>query len=332
MPVSGITAELRAPELSTGTVPPLAANKERCFQGPIPVGDGFIVTGDEAASLLARTDANYRDVVRPYLVGDDITEDPAQRPRRWIIDFAQLPLEAAMRYPAALEIVRIRVKPMRESNPRKVRRERWWLFGEQAVGMRAALTGLDRYIACLAQGKRILFAWCDSWTCPSNLTNVFPFSDDYSMGVLSSFIHGAWARSRSSTLKGDFRYTPTTVFLPFPWPYPVADRLRERVTDASRRVIARRQEICAAEGFGLTRLYNLVNDGAYQDLKKLHRTLDEAVAACYDWPREIAQDGGEIVRRLLVLNQEITSGSRAYAPFGSEGTAQQAIDLGSPLL
>ncbi|HEX6077070.1 MAG TPA: DNA methyltransferase [Micromonosporaceae bacterium] len=73
--VPGITAELRTPAASTGIVAALGGNKGRCFQGPIPVGDGFIISADEAASLLARTDANYREVVRPYLVGDDITED-----------------------------------------------------------------------------------------------------------------------------------------------------------------------------------------------------------------------------------------------------------------
>jgi hypothetical protein len=84
-------------------------------------------------------------------------------------------------------------------------------------------------------------------------------------------------------------------------------------------VIARRQEICAAEGFGLTRLYNLVDDGAYADLTALHRKLDEAVVACYGWPRRVAQDAGELVRRLLRLNQQIAAGERPYDPFRAPG-------------
>jgi len=62
-PVGGITAELRTPEHSTGTVARLPANRGRCFQGPIPVGDGFIITAIEAAALLARADASYGEVV-----------------------------------------------------------------------------------------------------------------------------------------------------------------------------------------------------------------------------------------------------------------------------
>jgi len=60
------------------------------------------------------------------------------------------------------------------------------------------------------------------------------------------------------------------------------------------------------------------------DLKAMHRELDEAVAAAYGWPKAVAQDAGEIVRRLLTLNREISAGEREYDPFGSiAGTAEQ---------
>jgi len=67
------------------------------------------VSKEKAQALLSRSDANYREVVRPYLDGDDIAEDPKQAPRRWIIDFAKLPLEGAMKYPAVLRAARDRL-------------------------------------------------------------------------------------------------------------------------------------------------------------------------------------------------------------------------------
>lgn len=333
-PVSGITAELRAPERSTGEVARLSANKDRCFQGPIPIGDGFIIPVEEAEELLERTDAGYRRVVRPYLTGDDIADDPAQRPRRWIIDFGQLPLEVAMRYPAALEIVRERVKPYRDVNRRKPRRERWWLLGEQAMGMRKAIAELPRYIAGLAFGKRLLLCWAEPWTCPSGKIYVSALDDDFSMGVLSSQAHKAWARTRGATLKADLSYTSTTVFETFPWPYPVTDEQLERVAEASRRVIARRQEICAEQNIGLTRIYNLADEGAYVDLRKLDTELDEAVAAAYGWPKSIAQDHDAMVRQLLRLNREITAGERPYHPFefGEGQHVTQVLDFNRPEL
>jgi hypothetical protein len=320
-PVDSITPELRTAERSTGVVADLRANRGRCFLGPIPVGKGFILPAEEAQALLALADADYRDVVRPYLTGDDIAEDPGQEPRRWIIDFGQLPLEEAMHFPAALDIVRRRVKPIRDGNNRAAYRHYWWHFAEARREMRTALTNLPRFITSNRVGKRLLMCWTAPWTCPSDKVNVFALDDDYSMGILSSSTHEAWARSRSSTLEDRLNYTATTVFETFPWPFPVTDTQRERIADVSRRVIARRQEICAENNFGLTALYNVMDDGAYSDLKALHSELDEAVAAAYGWPRAVAHDGDEIVRRLLELNREIASGARKYDPFGTQAAA-----------
>lgn len=138
------------------------------------------------------------------------------------------------------------------------------------------------------------------------------------MGVLSSSSHGAWAKSRSSTLEDRLRYTPSSVFETFPWPYPTTDEQREWIADGSRKVIEMRQQICTANSFGLTTLYNLIDEGAYTDLKALHCELDEAVAAAYEWPKEVAQDSNQIVQRLLILNREIAAGTRKYDPFDEE--------------
>ena len=326
-PVDGITPELRTPGRSTGVVAKLSANKGRCFQGPIPVGNGFIISATEAQALLARTDVNYREVVRPYLTGEDITDEPRQAPRRWIIDFAQKPLEAAAKYPEALAIVRQKVKPERETNRRKARRDRWWLFGEQAVGMRRAIAGQDRYIGSLAFGKRLLFSWQNPWTCPSGKIYVFAFDDDYSMGVLASFLHEAWAVRRSGTLEDRFAYTPSTAFETFPWPFPITDEQREQVAEASKKITARRQGICAASAIGLTTLYNQVDEGAYADLKALHRKLDEAVAEAYGWPKAAAHDSDAIVQQLLELNREISAGKRRYDPFGTRVSAMDELPM-----
>lgn len=312
--VEKISPALRSPAADVGGAVRLDENAGRSFQGPQPVGAGFVVDHDEADDLLGREDANYRHVVRPYLVGDDIAVSPAQGPSRFIVDFGLMTLEAAADYPAALSIIRERVKPFRDSNRRRVRREKWWLLGELVPAMRRALSGLDRYIAAMAQGKRIFFAWQDAWTCPSNLTNVFAFDDDFSMGVLSSAIHHEWARAQSSTLEDRFRYTPTSAFETFAWPQSTPDE-RQAIAENARALIARRSEICLDRQIGLTKLYNEVDEGAYADLRELHRQLDEAVAAAYGWPASAAHDPQESNRRLLELNRAIAAGEVEYHPF-----------------
>ena len=118
--------------------------------------------------------------------------------------------------------------------------------------------------------------------------------EDYHLGVLSSTAHTAWAWERSSTLKGDLRYTPTTAFATFPWPDPIDDDLRAAVGDAAHEIVHLRSQHCAEGGFGLTHLYNVMDDGGYRDLAACHLRLDRAVTACYGWSVKFAQDRGEL--------------------------------------
>lgn len=281
----------------------------------MPVGKGFVLSVEEAEEILSHDDSDYREVVRPYLIGDDIVNDAMQQPRRFVIDFAVRPLEEAMQYPTALDLLRKRVKAEREQNRDRFRREHWWLLGRPVLAMRDALSPLPRYIAGVAQGKRILFCWCEPWTCPSNLTNVFAFADDYAMGILSSRVHGEWARAQSSTLEDRIRYTPTSAFETFPWPPAPTDGQRDEVGRLAAAMIERRQAICAGRQIGLTTLYNEVDEGAYADLRELHQQLDRAVAAAYGWPAGAATDTEESNRRLLELNRAITAGEIEHSPF-----------------
>ncbi len=312
--VAGITPSLTAAGDDAWVPVALAANRDRCFQGPIPVGAGFIIDDATAAQLLSRREAPYADVVRPYVIGEDVAQRPDQSPSRWAIDFAGLPLEHAAKYPAALDIVRREVKPKRDINQDRGFREKWWQFGRPRGEMRAALAPLTRFVTAVRVGKRLTLAWQDAQVCPSDLTIVFAFDDDYSMGILLSRAHDAWAWAQSSTLKGDLRYTPTSVFATFPWPAPTKAQ-RQAVATASSALYARRSALCLDHRMGLTKLYNLMDEGGFQDLKALHRELDEAVAAAYGWPAAIAQDDAELVERLRDLNHRITDGRVPYAPF-----------------
>lgn len=311
--VTGVSTRLIESPLQIEEFDPLPQNKGRCFQGPIPAGNFYLSLADGDA-LRARTDADYRAVVRPYLNGDDITEDPRQRPRRYVIDFGFRSLEEAMLYPAALDVVRRQVKPERDKNRDQGFREKWWRFGRPRGEMREALAGLHRYIGLNRVGKRMLFAWCDAATCPSDLVIVFAFSDDYHMGVLSSSIHRAWAMKESSTLEDRPRYTPSSAFESFPWPAP-SEAAWNRIGELSAGIIKRRQEIAVERDIGLTELYNQVDEGAWQDLARLHAGLDVAVAEAYGWPESVATDRLEIVKRLAELHADVRVGRVDYDPF-----------------
>jgi hypothetical protein len=311
--VDGIAADLVPAALSTIGAQRLEANQGVCFQGPIPVGGGFVLSPDEAQELLARSDADYAQVVRPYLIGDDVTEDPEQRPRRWIIDFGLRELEEAEAFPAALDIVRARVKPERQTNNRKLYRENWWRFGENRPGMRRELQGLERYAVIGATGKRMIAVWAEASWCPSNAVYPVATDQDWQLGVLMSWPHTEWARRRGSSLKGDPRYTSTTVFETFPWPEPDADQ-RAAIAAAAQEVLAERAIACGGAR-GLTTVYNTMDDGGHRGLADAHRALDLAVLAAYGWPASSLGAPTEAIPRLMERNAAIAGGTVLSYPF-----------------
>lgn len=311
--VSGITSQLR--EGAAGWEPHrLAANKGRSFIGCQPTGDGFLLGADEAQKLLQ--DPRNAGRVRPYLTSRDLANSVDSVPTRWIIDFGTMPLEEAAQSPDLLDIVRQRVRPEREGSKRHFARL-WWQFAWPRPDMRAATADLDRYIVCTLTGKRFFTAWQTGQTCPSNAVGVIASEDDLIMGVLSSRAHDAWAWWWSSTMKSDLRYTPTSTFQTFPFPTAATSQARDRVAEASRELHERRSAICRERDIGLTALYNLYDDGAFEDLHDRHRALDEAVASAYGWPAAVAQDGDELVARLNALNEAVVTGEVTYAPWSS---------------
>jgi MmeI, DNA-methyltransferase domain/MmeI, N-terminal domain/MmeI, target recognition domain/MmeI, helicase spacer domain len=309
--VEGIAPSLVALEGDVTSAQRLQANRRFAFQGPIPVGEGFVVSPEEAKALLG-LHPSYAEVVRPYLTSQDIAEDPDQRPTRWVIDFGTRSLDEAERWPAALQLLRERVKPVRDQNRDQRFREKWWLFGRPRIAMRKALAGLGRYAAGTRHGVQLHFCWCEPWTMASDATNVFAFSDDYAMGILCSAAHSHWAWAQSSTIREDIRYTPTSAFETFPWPAPDPTKKRS-IEETCGKLIRRRSALCQERGIGLTKLHHEFDEGLHDDLRQLQHELDEAVATAYGWPESAAVDPEESNRRLAELNAAIARGDVDYA-------------------
>jgi hypothetical protein len=80
----------------------------------------------------------------------------------------------------------------------------------------------------------------EAW--PGDALSCFAFSDDYSFGILQSGIHWSWFIAICSKLKGDFRYTPESVFDTFPWPQKPNHEDIKAVAEAAVTLRALRQE------------------------------------------------------------------------------------------
>jgi hypothetical protein len=121
----------------------------------------------------------------------------------------------------------------------------------------------------------------------------------------------AWSRARSSTLRRDYRYTPSSAFSSFVWPSP-DDRMRADVAAAARSLLEVRSAVCEHDRIGLSDLYVRVADGAYRDVVHAQRVLDEAVTAAYGWPAGTGHNARLSNSALLEMNRAIQAGERAY--------------------
>jgi hypothetical protein len=157
------------------------------------------------------------DVVRPILNAFEITKKSA---RRWVVAFeADALWKDAAFYQAPAEFVRKHVKPIRDDNHRKAYRDRWWIHGEARPAMNISIKDLPRFPATPRVSKHRIVVWVTPEYLPSDATVAFARSDDYFFGVIQSRFHSVWALFQGTRLETRPRYTPTTCFETFPFPF-----------------------------------------------------------------------------------------------------------------
>lgn len=199
----------------------LNENFNLAFMGVTPAGPFDIISSD-AQKILTANNSSMRlnsDVVRPYFNAMDLTKGNRNV---WTIDFGtEMAEQDAALYELPYEHVKKYVYPIRQTNNRQSYRDKWWLYAETRPAMRKALKPLSRYIATPMVAKHRIFVWLQPNVVPSNLINVFAREDDYFFGVLHSRLHEVWSLRMGTWLGvgNDPRYTPTTTFETFPFPW-----------------------------------------------------------------------------------------------------------------
>nr|WP_246311875.1 SAM-dependent DNA methyltransferase [Leifsonia naganoensis] len=282
--VVAITPQLEAASRVTEAPVRLSANRGICFKGSNVYGDGFVISLEQAQSLVA-VDERNASVVFPFPEGKiDLNGSPSQQASRAVINFRRWSEDLAKQFDAPYRHVERKVKPIRATNARKSRRERWWQFGDYAGGMEAAIESLQRVIVLVLHSKTVMPMMLPTGQVFGHALGVFATEDFADLAFLSSVAHHTWAITYGSTLETRIRYTPSDVFETLPRPQKTA-RMRElgEQLDRDRREIMLRREL------GLTTLYNLVHspnvvgDPDVDLVRAIHLRIDEAVMDAYGW-------------------------------------------------
>jgi hypothetical protein len=304
----------------------LAASAAFSFKGTDPGSNGFVLDQDEH-DLLAKTTTN-RDVLFPYLAGQDVTTSPTQKHDRYIINFGRMTLQEAERWAELLEIVRQRVKPTRDRGkdhgPGKHGKKYWWQHTLRRDPLYKSIAPLDRCLVAPTTSKHLVIAFQPTEQVFSTGVYVFPLDNYSPFAVLQSRIHERWVRLHSSSMKTDLRYAASDCFDNFPFPEPSPATKIPGLESIGQELNEARSAIMAADNQGLTKTYNALKDPECDDsrileLRQLHEDMDQAVLDAYGWsdiktPRycvatetdemDLELFSDEVIDRLYVLNVE----------------------------
>lgn len=258
----------------------LSKNKGKSFQGCLLLGKDFVITEAQVKAWV-KEDSKNKLVLKNYVDGTSFLDPNAKF--GWVIDFENRPIELARSFRAPFEHVKKYIKPIREKNKDKQRREKWWCYARSNSDLREAISKIERYFALTQQHKYTIFRPLSSKILPCEAVMVVASDDFYILGVLNSKFHREWVLAQASTLKGDTRYTNTTCFETFPFLWDASEKSKKSIRDVMNRLDDYRVKTMKDKNYGVTKLYNdFFNEPASQ-LYKLHRELDEAVAKVYDW-------------------------------------------------
>ena len=150
--------------------------------------------------------------------------------------------------------------------------------------------------------KHRFFVWIPVNVIPANLLIVFARDDDYFLGTIHSSVHEVWARAQGSQLReveSGQRYTPTSTFetFPFPWPpgqEPLGDPLVQAIAEAARELVTLRENWLNPPGASAAELKKRTLTNLYNQrptwLELAHEKLDRAVFDAYGWPHDLGED------------------------------------------
>lgn len=223
---------------------PLKQNAGKSFQGSIVLGKGFVLEPAEAKTLIDK-DPRNRDVLFPYLNGEDLNNDPDQCPSRWVINFFDWSEEQARTYPDCFNIIERLVKPERQRWKlddngdeiigtyalRKPLPEKWWIYGEKRPALYETISKLDQVMAIALTSKTVAIAMLPANQVFSHSLGIFSDTNKSHFAYLQSTLHNVWAWSYGSSMKSDLRYTPSVCFETFPFPQDADDQILKQVTE-----------------------------------------------------------------------------------------------------
>jgi hypothetical protein len=276
----------------------LVSNSDLSFQGSNIDGQGFVFSdGDESTHSISEmnqiliANPRSRDVIQPYLGGEELNSAVDLKPSRYVIRFGTRDLDECQRqWPELVQLVRSSVLPFREKRADNAQSRRlkqlWWRWHTERPTLYAAIADNLRILVNSQVSSMLAFAFEPPGIVFGVTLNVYALSTYAAFCALQSRPHEIWARFFASSLEDRLRYTPSDCFETFPFPKNwETDPAFENVGKAYYEF---RAALMVRNNQGLTKTYNRFHDPDERnleilELRELHAAMDRAVLDSYGW-------------------------------------------------
>ena len=266
----------------------LKVNENKSYQGSIVLGKGFILSPEKAVELIDFNPIN-KDVVFPYLNGDDLNNQINQKASRWVINFHDWPLRrysyeewgdleseerqlinnriskganiviappdfsdnTALDYRDCFEIVETKVKRERLSKKGDRSAIYWWQFLRIRGELYSTISKMERVLVVAQVSKTVAFSFVPANQVLDAKLVVIALQESKYFAIYQSTIHNVWAWKYCTTMKADLSYTPTAIFQTF-----VICENSEGLNKIGEYYFQIRLELCNKLSLGLTKTYN----------------------------------------------------------------------------
>jgi hypothetical protein len=280
--VAEITSSLDPQSRVTGAPYRLVANMGHSFNGMYVMGTGFVIDSDEASTWITM-DRRNKDVLFPYLNGEDLNSRPDCSASRWVINFGDMTDHEACRYVIPWDRVEKQVRPQRMEQNDRYGQEYWWRFFRTRPELRDAITNLDRVLVIAQTSRTQMPALVSAHQVLSHMLTVITTDHTSGLALHSSEFQYFWTARYSAGLKADLRFFPSDCFENFSQPTHT-----DRMTAAGGTLDEVRSRIMQqpANPRGLTALYNGVRNESNHEpdiacIREIHVEIDEAVREAY---------------------------------------------------
>lgn len=268
----------------------LITNAHKIYQGSIFLGDGFLLTHQEA-NQLTQDDHSNKEVIQRIINGQELNNTPDQEPGRSIINFQDWSESKARNYTSVFSIIEAKVRPVREAQSDPGGRELWWRFLRPRMEMYSKIENLELCFVAAATTKYLNFSKAPTNFVFANTIYVLT-SDRWDLfSIVQSTIHEIWARKYSGALETRLRYSPSDCFETFAFPRGLWTNQSPPLWTIGEQYHSHRRNLMLSLWTGLTDIYNLFHSREVDnDINKLYITRSKKDPHGHNIPTKYRQN------------------------------------------